>query len=380
MAITLEEVLEIFGKGCILHLPGAIPPITNPDPIRLPPSAYEITPPAYTVDPEGGESATLGGSEPLSRSSKNKSPSSSERCPNPVMAMRYIFHGHDGVDKEKLYFVPCKRWSCPVCSKKNYTRMAFKIRVGLDSCLESHKNSHIPLEYLCKFIGLTAPGVEWRSSHSLEDRETLMRDSLEKWFKICRKKLGWFEYFWVAEPQTDGTIHFHVIVVGLNISSVEAGSFMKEVWEETLGMGWAKVKKTYGGARGLSKYLASYLTESVYRGSKKRRVYGSSKGFRDAWKKSKDDWIANREPITLLSVLRCRKNDDGKWVFTPFKKQRGAVEIDFLSEKQKARAVEVLQANLHYENLRFPRLVKGSQAPLFRSEVKSGGVSWVKRE
>lgn len=67
--------------------------------------------------------------------------------------------------------------------------------------LEKYKESRINLT----FVTLTLPSTQIHTDNELK------RECLDRFIKICVKKYYFFEYFWRAEKQKNGNLHFHMI-------------------------------------------------------------------------------------------------------------------------------------------------------------------------
>jgi hypothetical protein len=67
--------------------------------------------------------------------------------------------------------------------------------------IEKYKESRINLT----FVTLTLPSKQIHTDNEIK------RECLDKFIQICSKKYYFFEYFWRAEKQKNGNVHFHII-------------------------------------------------------------------------------------------------------------------------------------------------------------------------
>jgi hypothetical protein len=79
------------------------------------------------------------------------------------------------------------------------------IQVGMDHSKKTYGN-YRRSKYYPRFITLTLPEKQ------IEDDQTFKRKYLERFIQELKRQCGVKFYFWRAEPQQNGNIHFHFIV------------------------------------------------------------------------------------------------------------------------------------------------------------------------
>ncbi len=119
------------------------------------------------------------------------------------------------------------------------------------------------------FVTLTLP------SKQKHDDNFIKRHLLSKLIKQLKEKYGVSLYVWVAEPQTNGNIHFHILIDKF-IENVTEPKYAKVVLELTKE--WNRILDLYGYIKPYQeKMQAIHAKGFIYNSESKKEVYTFSK-------------------------------------------------------------------------------------------------------
>lgn len=188
-------------------------------------------------------------------------------CPNVVGA----FSGYkDGLG---VCYGPirCNSWTCPVCAPLKKRALWHRFQNGTIS----EKTTKV---YGRKFLTLTAPGKAFRALYNPEEAYNIMAYHFSNLMRNLRHKYGHFDYMRVAEPQKDGTPHFHVLLVGDNIAPKEILKDIEYHWCESYRMGHVKLNKVpFKDGNHAMNYILKYITKSQVGFGRYKRIFTASK-------------------------------------------------------------------------------------------------------
>lgn len=247
----------------------------------------------------------------------------------------------------------CKQWSCPYCAPINAKILKEKSVNALTKWIDDNSPDGFRHGYMVKWLTLTLPGESFRKSFSIQDAEKLSKKNLSKLFNALKRKRGDFEYFWVVEPQKDGFPHYHVMLLGKNISSIDVKNDIERLWRKVYRMGFVKIKKVEGGPRKIASYMTKYMTKALETGAKGHRVYSMSKKLRKGFKEKN----RKKTVVTIVEFGRIVDNYDGTETFRAIWSADPEVSVnqnlDDLEKYFERKALEQHLAEMGYQ-LRLP--------------------------
>lgn len=148
--------------------------------------------------------------------------------------------------------IPCNTWNCEYCRKKKAKRFAKRALTGGIGNYEGQQGFRS--RYEAKMFTFTCPGSDYRKrlennphTHGYtgevdpESAYRAMCDQFDKLIRAMRKSQGDFMYLRCVEPQRDGYPHFHVLFVGKCIIPRSIYGYVKGLWEDKYGQGFAWV-------------------------------------------------------------------------------------------------------------------------------------------
>lgn len=206
------------------------------------------------------------------------------------------------IDEENRHIVApirCGSWKCEVCAKINASILRRKVREALAAWVEVSGYNAAKFKYWGKFLTLTLPGDEFRSIHSPEEGEQILKKNWRKLKKRLQRVYGSFDFILVDELQPSGYPHLHILLLGAALASKEVLKFIRKYWCVYLGMGNIdlKVVSDLDGAAG---YITKYMSKGKVGVTKKgNRVFSFSKGLNEILKAQKD---ARAVRVTTLRV------------------------------------------------------------------------------
>lgn len=195
--------------------------------------------------------------------------------------------------------LPCRRWSCPECSKDNARRLRLAVRAGVSAWMSENDVTEAKLGYQVKLLTLTLPGGEWRESRSLAEMEKVSKHRLNNFLQMLRKHRGLDAYCWVREVKGEKHLHYHVLVIGPGISDRDVLPFVRGLWSGRYGMGNVDVQvvRTLQGA---VTYVTKYLTKGEHESKLAHgKHFGMSRSIRSQVKVERDK---RRMEWTVLKV------------------------------------------------------------------------------
>jgi len=250
----------------------------------------------------GGSSLLLDSIQNNSHFVENSSPAAAEFCPTPTnIYAEFISHTDKG-DVYRKTRVPCKKWACPVCGKRNAAKLKKRLKQAVRALAPTLQADRDKARYSLKLLTLTVPGNSYRLNHSPVDAEKEMKSCFDRLIKATRKYFGAFEYVWVKED-CKGWPHLHVLLVGNNIASIELLGYIRSLWCHKYGMGFVKLNCIGEPERAIH-YVTKYITKGLETGSKGSRVFSMSKEFNKLSQLQK-------LPVTVLKVYEKLDYDDG---------------------------------------------------------------------
>jgi hypothetical protein len=125
----------------------------------------------------------------------------------------------------------CNSWDCPICNQRKFMRLRARVFNGAISTAQDLG------QYDQKFLTLTCPGKEFRATYTPAQAVKIMSDNWNKLRTAIKKFYGDFYYFRVMEKQQDGFPHYHVLLVGKNISNIGILRHIQSLWCERYLMG-----------------------------------------------------------------------------------------------------------------------------------------------
>jgi hypothetical protein len=225
------------------------------------------------------------------------------RCPNTTGVFAGIQVGSHTITAGPLR---CNSWTCEFCQPIMKKRLFKRIYGGKIS-------SECVSRYGLKFLTLTAPGQAWRDSvrsfvdyhnsdaayldqrnqkHYLQYSAAVyeyMTKAFHKLIRALKKRFGNFHYFRVAEPQKDGTPHFHVLLAGDAIQDKTILTAIKKLWCEKYQLGFVKINCVkFKGSKHAINYMLKYITKDIKKPGPYKRVFSASRQALE--KPIKKDW------------------------------------------------------------------------------------------
>lgn len=210
------------------------------------------------------------------------------------MWVRMVF---DDEGKDRTFILRCKRWSCPDCVKKNSSMLRSLLKEALGAYLESRDVSAPKLRYHQKLVSFTLPGAAFRSSHSLDDAEVIIKRNFSRFLAWMKKHRGIKDYVWVKEQQKDGFPHIHAIFLGPGVAEKDFLDDCRMLWEKRYGMGNVDVELVSDLA-GSVHYLTKYLSKGLASGVKSFRVWSMSMHLKSLMKCTRE----KRRKGTVVSM------------------------------------------------------------------------------
>lgn len=193
----------------------------------------------------------------------------------------------------------CGSWKCVHCAGVNAAVFRRKIRDSLKAWVLASGYDPAKFLYWGKFLTLTLPGNEFRSKHSPEEGEKILKASWRKLRNWLKRKYGNFDFIQVDELQPSGFPHLHVLLLGKQIAPKEILADIRKYWVGKLGMGNIDLVTAHN-IGGIASYLTKYISKSKTGVLKKgNRVYSFSKGLNDLIKSQKAARAANFTLIRL---------------------------------------------------------------------------------
>lgn len=205
-------------------------------------------------------------------------------CPNSKYYANLILEFPDGSQGQKRYRLGCNKWVCEVCGDRKAWVLRKKVISMIDGWVAENTRHGFRPSYQVKFLTLTVPGARFREYVGRQRAEQKIKSSLDKLFKALRAQVGWFEYFWVNEPQKDGYPHIHIVLMGKNIAGYDIKRRIDDLWIKRYRMGYTWIKQVRGGSKGLASYLTKYMTKGLRAGRKGNRVFSMSRGLKKYFK------------------------------------------------------------------------------------------------
>jgi len=201
-------------------------------------------------------------------------------CPKPVgMVAKVELCTGEVLDE---VFVPCHRWKCTFCGRRNL----FRVRRNLSELLEGF--DHVVM------MTLTLDPKRMPKDYDKDPEKTLgyINGVWDLFLKRMRRSdVGWFPVVCIRELQKRGNAHIHAFVPGWMPCR-----WMKRTWSEC-GGGYADVRR-WDSARAGAEYATKYV---------------SKQWCSDDWPRSRRRWSAPRGSALLRKPS---KREDGiRWVF-----------------------------------------------------------------
>jgi len=225
-------------------------------------------------------------------------------CPTPVGYFQGVKHVQRSKHLGIRTNIACKYWNCSYCGPRKVKYLKRRIYRGEIAKSYSRKGFR-PTGYEQKFLTLTAPGREYRNTHSPEEAYKEMQDHFHKLIRALKKYFGDFMYLRVVEPHKDGFPHLHVLLVGSAIVPKEILGKIRKLWVHTYGMGNVDLQVIKKGFRAGVKYITKYITKDIKQICKGSRIFSSSKNALEPLPK-KAPWEYSK---FYLGVIRQLKND-----------------------------------------------------------------------
>lgn len=210
-----------------------------------------------------------------------------------------------GLVEHGVLLIPsrCRRWACPDCGWRN-------ARVLAERIVATHAQ---------RFITLTLRQDE--TAGPVEQLDRMNRAFRSLWKRIKRKTHGRaLGYVKVVELTQKGTPHFHVAVTSPFLSQ----RWLAAQWAALTGSFVVDIRVIHS-ARGLSRYLAKYLTKASETVSA-RRKFSASRSFlppAEAAHREPEDvtpvWKWNNRPQSELESALTEQGYTpiGKWWLAP---------------------------------------------------------------
>lgn len=233
------------------------------------------------------------------RLSKAKFTTDRLECPKPVRLRR---------DDGRYFCAPCARRRCVVCGPTVWIDRLSR------QFFDGFKVEGVPLSAYRR-VTLTAPGF---GSVNAEQRQRAWNLDApryrQRFFQLLRRRyedspdrVAPIEYWWVAELQERGAIHYHVVIRGLRWMSI---GVLNEIGPQS-GFGNAHLDARRAGgidARSTWLYYSKYVTDEVLLWDRRARVSGCSAGwaprYRRRQSKSSHNWSRVSDQVWWYEVGR----------------------------------------------------------------------------
>lgn len=223
-----------------------------------------------------------------------------------VCSKIYVHQYKEGGSETRTFHLPCNQWGCEICKKVKIRDLRKRLMQGVSEHLDKIKVNGFRDFYSMKFLTLTWPGAERRSSkfshtynpeytgsESPEDAYRSMRKFWNTMSSSLRKKYGDYSFISTVEPQQDGYPHIHILLMGGGVGNRKLLADLRSLWVDKYGMGTRLnlqvVKKGYRA--GIS-YLLKYLTKGRGRLPKGSRLFSCDKKLlKKVVKEKNKDWV-----------------------------------------------------------------------------------------
>lgn len=150
--------------------------------------------------------------------------------------------------KEELLSLPCKRWSCQICSRRLRWLLTERLKLAKPE----------------RFITLTANQKDFATARACYLKTARHIGTLARW---ARRLHGPFEYLRVNEPHTNGWPHFHLLQRGAYIPFAS----LQRQWKHLTGAHRVNIRAINSHRRAVE-YVTKYLTAGEPMTYTKRRL------------------------------------------------------------------------------------------------------------
>lgn len=224
---------------------------------------------------------------------------------------------------DRVIFVPCKQWDCPVCGKKNEKRLRWELKEAIKALFQGVQEEGGYLKHCFKMLRLSVPGRDyrnaWESGRDWYEGKVSITEAYEAlkkhWNKLRTalvKKYGSFDYVAVVEPHKDSYPHMHVLLIGEAIAPKSILADIRNLWVKKYKMGEIDLQEIKHGLSGAVNYVLKYITKTGRK--QKRFTLGNQRLFstsqrisemRKSIKKKKE------KTLTVYEIGICNHNSDG---------------------------------------------------------------------